>query len=417
MVRKAQLPHYRQMSNHLRLTNSQARAIFLERHALGSRPSGSGTGADLAGLVHQLGFVQLDSINTVARAHHMILHARRQSYRQGALDRVCFGTRPETTRQGFEHWTHDASMIAMEFFPHWRHKMTRSAAKLKSNFKNWRRDGFEQKFDAVLDQIAQHGPCCSSDVGTDEARSSGGWWDWHPSKTALEYLWRSGALSVCHRQGFRKYYDLTERVIPASVLARETVLEDTIDWACHAALDRLGFGTSGEIAKFWELVTKEEARDWCAKGLAAGQLQEIEIEGADGQMRKSLAFAVIETRLDIPPPPGMARILSPFDPALRDRTRAERLFGFHYRIEVFVPEAKRQYGYYVFPVLEGDHLMGRIDMKCDSASGVMTVRAFWPEGSVKMGKDRRARLHTAIERTARLAGSSGITFASDWLRN
>ncbi len=399
------------MSNHLRLSNAQARAIFLDHHALGRRPSGSGTGADLAGLVHELGFVQLDSINTVARAHHMILHARRQSYRQGALDRVAFGA-----RQGFEHWTHDASMIAMAFFPHWRHKMARSAAKLKGNFRNWRRDGFEQKFDTVLEQIARHGPCCSADVGADEARGSGGWWDWHPSKTALEYLWRSGALSVCHRQGFRKYYDLTDRVIPPDILARRTTLEETIDWACHAALDRLGFATSGEIAKFWELVTKPEAKEWCAKGLATGQLQEIEVEGADGRWRKSLAFTDIEARRSTAPPPGMARILSPFDPALRDRIRAERLFGFHYRIEVFVPEAKRQYGYYVFPVLEGDRLMGRIDMKCDSASGVMAVRAFWPEPSIKMGKDRRARLNSALERTARLAGSTQITFAQNWLR-
>jgi len=345
VARKAPLPHYRMMSNLLRLTNAQARTIFLEHHALGTRPSGPGTGADLAGLVHQLGFVQLDSINTVARAHHMILHARRQSYRQGALDRVAFGQ-----RQGFEHWTHDASMIAMEFFPHW------------------------------------------------------------------QYLWRSGALSVCHRQGFRKYYDLTERVIPAEVLSQETTLEETVDWACHAALTRLGFGTSGEIAKFWELVTKEEARDWCAAGLANGTLQEIEIEAADGQIRKSLAFPDIEARLATPPPPGMARILSPFDPALRDRTRAERLFGFHYRIEVFVPEAKRQYGYYVFPVLEGSTLIGRIDMKCDSATGIMAVRAFWPEQGLKMGKDRLKRLHTALERTARLAGSTEITFAPDWLR-
>jgi len=223
-------------------------------------------------------------------------------------------------------------------------------------------------------------------------------------------------LSVCHRQGFRKYYDLTERVIPADMLARETTLEETVDWACHAALSRLGFGTSGEIAKFWELVTKEEARDWCAKGLASGLLQEIEIEAADGQIRKSLAFPDIEARLATPPPPGMARILSPFDPALRDRTRAQRLFGFHYRIEVFVPEAKRQYGYYVFPVLEADQLIGRIDMKCDSASGTMTVRAFWPEPGVKLGKHRLARLHTAIERTSKLSQSTQITYAKDWLR-
>ncbi|MCY4178838.1 MAG: winged helix DNA-binding domain-containing protein, partial [Litoreibacter sp.] len=130
---------------------------------------------------------------------------------------------------------------------------------------------------------ADQGACCSADVGADEKRSSGGWWDWHPSKTALEYLWRTGALSVCHRRGFRKYYDLTENVIPPEYLNARTYLEETVDWACNAALDRLGFATSGELANFWDLTTKEEAKTWCARGVADQSLIEIEVEGADGR--------------------------------------------------------------------------------------------------------------------------------------
>ncbi len=395
-----------------RLTNRDARRLFLLRHGLSGPQSGSGKGPDLARVVDDLGFVQLDSINTVARAHHMILHARRQSYRQPNLDRIY-----TQDRAAFEHWTHDASVISMPFFKHWRHKMMRNTEKLRQQWKSWRRPGFEEKAEEVLRQIADHGPCCSSDVGKDEERSSGGWWDWHPSKTALEYLWRKGELSVCHRKGFRKYYDLTEKVIPPEHLNARTHLEETLDWACDAALDRLGFATSTELANFWDLTTKAEAKTWCAEALRTGRIIEIELEGHDGQLRPSFARPdVLDTALQAPEPPGAVRILSPFDPALRDRIRAERLFGFDYRIEIFVPEAKRTYGYYVFPVMEGAKLIGRIDMKCHSKTDILHVRAFWPETGVKLGDARMKRLQTALERTSRLAGAKDITFEQDWKR-
>ena len=394
------------------LTNTQARSLFLDRHGLGARPSGTGKGGDLAQVIDDLGFVQLDSINTLARAHHMILHARRQSYRQPSLDPLL-----ARDRAVFEHWTHDAAILPMRVFPHWRHMMARHAEKLRGQWKNWRRDGFEEKFDTVLRQIADHGPCCSADVGADEARSSGGWWDWHPSKTALEYLWRSGELAVCHRKGFRKYYDLTENVVPPEYLNARTNLEETLDWVHNAALDRLGVATASEIADFWALATKDEAKAWAQHALGRGEVIEVSVEGHDGKTRPALIRPeTLETLPTVPEPPGMVRILSPFDPALRDRKRAERLFGFHYRIEIFVPAAKRQYGYYVFPVLEADRLIGRIDMACDSKTGLLTVRAFWPEAGVKPGSGRLSRLKTAIERSARLASAKDITYATDWLR-
>lgn len=393
-----------------RLPNRDARRIFLDHHGLGQRPSGPGKGADLAAVIHSLGFVQLDSINTVARAHHMILHARRTAYRAPHLDAML---RPD--RATFEHWTHDASMIAMPFFPHWRHQMARHAAKIKTRWNTDRRAGYDAKCDEILRQISDHGACCSSDVGQDEEKSSGGWWDWHPSKTALEYLWRKGELSVCHRKGFRKYYDLTERVIPPEYLNARTHIDDSVDWACSAALDRLGFATPTELANFWDLTTKPEAKAWVAQAVKAQRLIEIEVQGADREWRPSYASPDLFERA-VAAPPDSIRILSPFDPALRDRARAERLFGFAYRIEVFVPEAKRVYGYYVFPVLEGDKIIGRIDMKSNRKTGAMNVRAFWPEAGVKMGAARLKRLNAALKRTARLAGSDAVVFAADWLR-
>ncbi|MCA0929750.1 winged helix-turn-helix domain-containing protein [Ruegeria profundi] len=396
-----------------RLDNRAARALFMDRHALAEKPSGGASGADLLELIHRLGFVQLDSINTVARAHDMILFSRRPSYRAKNLKRLY-----ERDRALFEHWTHDAAVIPIEFYPHWHLRFQRDAALLKSRWKNWRRDGFEKQFDTVLQHIRDHGPVSSSDVGKDEKKGSGGWWDWHPSKTALEFLWRSGALTVVGRSGFQKRYDLTERVIETHLCPGNLRcdVEETVDWLCNAALDRLGFATPGELAAFWDTVSVAEARQWSEKALTNGLLQEIEVTCADGKLRKLLARPdLIEA--EVPSVPGRMRVLSPFDPMLRDRKRAERLFGFHYRIEVFVPAAKRSYGYYVFPLLEGDRMIGRIDMKAQRDQSVLKVSALWPERSVRWSGARTKRLQSELDRVRRFACLDDVKFETDWLKD
>lgn len=388
------------------LNNKDARRLFLARHALSSETSGS---PDLLDLITRLGFVQVDSINTVERAHHMILAARSRRYRPKHLKKL-----QEKDRKLFEHWTHDAAVIPVDFFPYWQLRFRRDAVKLRARYKDWHRAGFEEKFDAVLSRIREHGPCGSRDVGEDEARGTGGWWDWHPSKTALEYLWRAGKLSVTRRDGFQKVYDLTERVIPEAIRAADRPEPEIIDWACDAALDRLGFATPGEIARFWDKITPDEAKDWCAD---RNSLIQIGIQGADGSIRPSYARPdVFKAAADAPEAPTGLRILSPFDPALRDRNRAERLFGFHYRIEIFVPEPRRTYGYYVFPVLERDRLTGRIDMKRDPGTGALTVRAFWPEAGVKLGAGRLDRLDAELHRMARFSGCDCVTYLDGWQR-
>ncbi len=395
-----------------KLENFDARRLFLDRHGLCATPKGSGKGEDLAALIDSLGFVQVDSINTVARAHHMIVAARRPAYKEKNLKLLM-----ERDRHLFEHWTHDAAVIPTAFFPHWRLRFGRDRETLAERWRNWQRTGFEGKFDDILKRISDNGPVTSATVGEDEQRSNGGWWEWHPSKAALEYLWRTGELSVCARNGFQKVYDLTERVIPQEHLNASFDPEETVDWAARSALERLGFATSGEIAAFWDLITPQEAKDWCQKALNEGRLIEIEIECANGSARKVFADpSLTDTLADIPEPPSRVRILSPFDPALRDRKRAERLFGFHYRIEIFVPEPKRKYGYYVFPVLERDRLIGRIDMKSFRDEDCLRVRAFWPEKGVRMSKGRLARLEAELDRMARFSGVSNVSFEDGWLR-
>ena len=389
------------------LENTAARHLFLARHGLDTRPSGAGKGADLKAVIDNLGFVQLDSVNTFARAHDLILWSRRGQYRPKALQHLL-----HRDRQMFEHWTHDAAIIPIESFAHWRLRFARDEARLASRWQDQRRDDFHGKIDAVLRRISDQGACTSGQVGEGESRGSGGWWDWHPSKTALEYLWRSGQISVLRREGFTKVYDLTERVIPAEHLNRRHHPAETIDWCCAGALDRLGFATSGELAAFWDHVTPAEAKAWCADVLAEGRVIEIDVAGVDGKLRRSFAWPDVLGTVSAPAP--RLRVLSPFDPALRDRKRAERLFGFRYRIEIFVPAPQRRYGYYVFPVMEDDRMIGRIDMKREG--DVLTVRAFWPEVGVRMGAGRIKALEAELQRAAVFGGCEEVRFAKDWLR-
>ena len=391
------------------IPNLRARRLFLDRHALAEAPVGPATGAALAALVERIGFVQVDSINTVARAHEMILWSRRQSFRPPALKRLI-----ERDRSLWEHWTHDASILPVGLHGLWQHRFRRDALRLETNWRRWFREGYETQFDSILNRIEKDGPVGTADVGEDEVRGKGGWWDWHPSKTALEWLWRTGRLAITRRDGFAKIYDLTERVIP-EVHRSPVPADEVTDWACRSALRQLGFGTSGEIAAYWNAVAPETAKAWCRAAQDRGEIIEAEVEGSLGHRRKVFIFPEILDE-ETPEPSPRLRILSPFDPALRDRNRAEFLFGFFYRIEVFVPEPKRVWGYYVFPVLEGGRLVGRIDAKAFRDAGSLRVKAFWPEAGVKLTRGRRSKLEAELDRLAAFAGCEQVEFLDGWER-
>ena len=392
------------LTSPLLITNGQARKLFLERQGLSVSERSKLSTEGLLEMIRALGFVQVDSINTVARAHHMILFARNQTYRMDQLTQLL-----ETQRALFEHWTHDASVIPVEFFPYWRYRFERDKAVLLSRWRKARHKGFEEIFEKILAQVRRDGPTKARDIGT-KRKTGRGWWDWHPEKTALEFHWRTGNLAIAGREGFQKIYDITEKVIPEYY--REAWVDEGafVDWSCWSALERLGIATSGEIAAFWNLVTSKESAEWCRDALASGAVMEVLVEGAEERkLIKAFAFPNLPERLyDLPEALDRIRVLSPFDPLIRDRKRCLRLFGFHYRIEIFVPEAKRQYGYYVFPVLQGDRFIGRIDMK--HHNGVLTVTGFWPEPGVKMGKGRKAALEAELDRHRRFVGAESIAF-------
>jgi uncharacterized protein YcaQ len=359
--------------------------------------------------IHDLGFVQVDSVNVLERAHHHILFSRGTGYRHADLAALI-----EKERSLFENWTHDASIIPASFFPYWKHRFAREKARLRNRWKrHFGTEHFDDDIARVLDRITRDGPVMARDFEGD--KPSSGWWDWHPSKAALEYLWRTGELAITRREGFQKVYDLTERVVPAAHFREEVDHDAFVDWACREALKRLGFATRGEIAGFWALVTPAEVDSWLAAN--RDELVPVRVEAADGRPRAAFALpGMAQAALIAPTPPDRVRIVNPFDPLMRDRARVERLFGFSYRIEIFVPEAKRQYGYYVYPVLRGERVAGRIDVKAEREGDVLAVRAFWPEPGVKPSKAFLSRLEAELERVRRFAGVGRVTFADGWLR-
>lgn len=390
------------MDQPLIITNQQARRLLLARQGLSASPRPKLTNQGLLRMITDLGFVQVDSINTVARAHHMILFARNQTYQPAQLKTLL-----EENRSLFEHWTHDAAVIPTAFYPYWRHRFQRDRELLLERWRKWRREGFEEVMEEIIVNVTRDGPTMARDIGSKRKKGTG-WWDWHPEKTALEFHWRTGRLAIAGRDGFQKIYDVTENVIP-DVYRQEKVSEEQfIDWACHAALDRLGLATSGELAAFWDLIKPGEAAVWCQEQLSKGVLIEVQVEPCgEGRPGKSFVFADLPDFLDdMPIPPARVRILSPFDPVIRDRKRCLRLFGFDYRIEVFVPKEKRQYGYYVFPILDGDNFIGRIDMKKDNDD--LVVNGLWLEFGVKMGTGRKAALNAELQRYRRFIGAKTI---------
>ncbi|PDT37121.1 hypothetical protein CO671_07745 [Rhizobium sp. M10] len=390
------------------LSNADARRVFLAKQGLSTPPNRALTKSGLLQLIHELGFVQVDSIQTVERAHHQILFSRNQTYRREHLTALL-----EQERALFEHWTHDASILPSAFFVYWKHKFRHQEKVLIERWRKWRGEGFEAAFEETYERVRRDGAILARDVKAD-GHVSGGWWNWHPNKTALEYFWHTGKFAIAGRSNFQKIYDLTERVVPGHFREPEVSREEFIDWACRSALTRLGFATHGEIAAFWNLVSPDEAKAWVSAH--RDELAEVLIEPALGaKPRPSWAFADFLSTLDsYPAAPPRIRVLSPFDPMIRDRNRTERLFGFFYRIEVFVPEPKREYGYYVFPLLEGDRLIGRIDMKADRKKSTLDVRRLWLEPGVKPSAGRLERLEAELERVARFAGVEKVVLLDGW---
>jgi uncharacterized protein len=394
------------MGTPLVISNAVARRLLLAGQGL-ARPLTGGAAVDtpdeLLGLIESMGFVQIDTINTVDRAHHLILAARSSGYRRETLTHLL-----EVERRLFEHWTHDASIIPTRWFAHWRPRFARYREA------QWHRAQMGADADRVvrrvLARVRREGPLMSKDFEDTGERSPRAWWGWKPHKVALDYLWRIGKLHVVGRREFQKVYDLTERAAPECHATRRPREAEHVEWACRSALERLGVASVREIAQFWRAVSVQRVKAWVERAVNVGAVMPVVVESADGTAPvATYGLADLAERVAaLPEVPAGMRLLAPFDPILRDRARAKRLFGFDFRFEGFVPAAKRKHGYYVMAVLEGDRLVGRADPKFDRARGLLRVRDVRWEDGVRVTRKRVAGFEAAAEDLARWIGAGRV---------
>ncbi len=357
-------------------------------------------------LVRTLGFVQVDSISAVERAHHLIMHSRLDGYEPRQLTQHV-----ERSRTVFEHWTHDASLIRSDWLPWWSHRFERDRTRyLKSAWmrqrlgRNWTRT-----VRRVLGALGESGPMSVRDIHDlmPAARSrSAGWWEWSPCKAALEYLWRVGEVAVHSRRGFEKVYDLATRVHgPASLIPSP---DAHVEWACVEALERLGAATPREIASFLGAITPASAATWCTRAAREGRVADVLLERIGREPRPGFSMRGWKARAERVNVDSTPRMLAPFDPLIRDRARLLELFGFDYRFEAYVPAAKRVHGYYTMPVLVGERLIARLDLATDRAAGKLRIDRAWMEPGTSSTRSMRLAKAAAD----RLASQLGVRM--DW---
>jgi len=340
---------------------------------------------DVEAAIRRLTAVQLDSISTVDRAHRLTLTARIGAYPRDTV--------PGLLRTGrvFEYWAHEASLLPVELWPHFRAVMD-SHGHCGAHDHALRTHA--DLVDPVLERIRAEGPLASRDF---EGQGGGGMWNWKPAKMVLEALWDKGALAIAERRNFQRVYDLAERVIPKEWLDAPTPSEDeTLRTFALLAVAARGALTEPAIREHWRLKGgKARLHHHLLALVGEGRLREVEVD--DGGPPFYVAPGV---ELDGDPAPPV--LVCPFDNLVWDRPLLERLFGFKHLIEVYKREHERAYGYYVLPLLAGDRFLGRADLKADRAEGVLRIRRFTLEPKVRGNVD--AKLEQAAVRLARILG-------------
>jgi hypothetical protein len=346
------------------LAAGEARRIALAAQGFGARPAiGLRTPAALRRAVARIGLLQIDSVNVLVRSHYLPLFSRSGPYAPELLERAAYNGR----RRGlFEYWGHEASLLPVELQPLLRWRMERARAG-KGLWGRLARFGREQHafIATVLEEVRARGPLSASEL-EQGGRSRGPWWGWSHGKEALEWLFWAGEVTTATRRRFERVYDLPARALPPAILAAPTPPEPEAQRALvHIAARALGVATEADLRDYFRLLLAD-TRARVAELVEAGDLLPVRVEGWTQQAylhRDARAPGHVDARA----------LLSPFDSLVWDRKRAERLFQFHYRLEIYTPAPRRKYGYYVLPFLLGDRLVARIDLKSDRQASSLRV--------------------------------------------
>jgi len=354
-----------------RLSAATARRIALAAQGFGERrPVGRVDRRHARRVFQHVQLVQIDSVNVLVRSQELPLFARLGPHRRDLI--------PAMAADGelFEYWGHEASLIPVERQPLLRFKMeqARRGERLWPGMARLLRDRPEY-LAAVLDEVKARGPLRAGDLRDGGPRRREPWWSWDDAKVALELLFWMGDVSARRLSNFERVYDLTERLLPAAVLQQPTPSEQESRRALLAlSAEALGVATARDLCDYFRL-NIPKSRPALAELVEDGRLVPVEVEGW-AQPAYLHPVARVPRRI------AARALLSPFDSVVWDRDRTERLFGFRYRIEIYTPAPKRRYGYYVLPLLLGDELVARVDLKSDRAASALLVQAAWGEPGV-----------------------------------
>ena len=380
------------------LTTAQARRVAVAAQGFASAPPARAvTRGDLRRLIGRIQVLQLDSVSVAVRAHYAPVFSRLGPYDRDVLDAAAWSHSARSPRLLVEYWAHEAALMAVEDWPLLRWRMREYTGG------RWGVEVVKENprlVDDVVSAVAELGPSTAGQIeahlqsGT--KRGKGAWWNRSETKWVAEALFASGVLTTAHRTGFARHYDLVERVLPADVVAWEIDDAEAVRELILRAATALGVATEADIRDYFRL-RADQSKPAIADLVAAGELEPVQVD-------EWTAPAYLRTGQAVPRSDRGTALLCPFDPLIFFRPRVERLFGFHYRIEIYTPAAKRQYGYYVWPLLLDGELVARVDLKADRNSGALHV----PGAFIEPGWDPARVAGELADQLATMAGWLGL---------
>lgn len=350
-----------------RLTGASARRVAVAAQGFGPPPpSRVPARADLRRLIGRIHVLQLDSVSVAVRAHYAPVFSRLGPYDRGILDAAAWSHTARSPRLLVEYWAHEAALMSVDDWPLMRWRMREyvhgrwGVEIVKDN---------PRLAEDVVAAVTELGPSTSGQIEaylqTATRRGRGAWWNRSDTKWVAEALFASGVLTNAHRVGFARHYDLSERVLPAGVLARHVDDGEALRELTLRAATALGVATEADIRDYFRL-RPAEVKPALADLVNSGDLEPVEVDGWT-------APAYLRSGQAVPRTDRGTALLCPFDPLIFFRPRVERIFGFEYRIEIYTPAAKRRFGYYVWPFMLDGELVGRVDLKADRTAGTLRV--------------------------------------------
>lgn len=355
----------------MELSVKQARRLALAAQGFrGRQPPAVIKAAHVIQMVERLGVLQIDSVNALVRSHYLPLFSRLGNYSHTLLDQAAWSQGRH--RRLFEYWGHEASLLPIELYPLMIWRMRRASQGL-GIYQGLAKFGREQRpvIDRVLQTVREQGALGAGSISTRQERA-GPWWDWSAEKLALEWLFAAGEVTVAGRRGFERLYNLPERVLPGDIVNHPPIAEADAQRALLLrAAGALGIGTEKDLRDYYRQ-DPLPSRLALAELVEDGQLQQVSVHGW-----KQIAFCLPDSQ-----PPGKvsaSALLSPFDSLIWERARTERLFDFRYRLEIYTPQHKRVYGYYVLPFLHHERIAARVDLRAERAAGRLAVHAVHEE--------------------------------------